>query len=79
MVPRPWFTSGFVTVIGVLLTTLTLLLLAIRQHDVERIQWLIDQNGVQDTALERLRSRQDSVFHELERIDRRLDRLEQQR
>ena len=79
MSPRPWFTSGLVTVVGVLLTTVSLVLLGIRQHDVDGIERLIQQNADQERQIAHLTARQESVLHELDRMRDRLERLEQRR
>lgn len=79
MTQRPWFTPALVTVLGVLMTTVSLLLLAIRAHDVGKIEWLIDQNAAQEGRIWTLEAREQAMIHELDRVRDRLERLEGRR
>lgn len=74
-----WVDKTLIAVLGVLLSGVFGILLAVRQSDVGRIQWLIDQNVTQEARILTLEARQAGVLHELDRMRDRLERLEGRR
>lgn len=63
-----WVDRSLIAVMGILLSGVFGILLAVRQNDVAKIQWLIDQNVTQEARILTLEARQQGVLHELDRI-----------
>jgi hypothetical protein len=77
---KPWLQPTLITVLATVLTATSLLILAVRNADVSKIDALIDQNNRQESRLERLetqqRLQQDMIWLEVNRGRDRLDHLE---